>query len=106
VESRRETRYPLSATVVFFWKDEDGIAQRAEGITRDMSTRGVFIYSAILPASGAPIELDVRLAPGSRTAETLHIHIRGKVVRFEEHREDPAHSGFAVLGKSTVINTG
>jgi PilZ domain len=103
VELRKECRYPLSLKVVFVWADENGVQQRAEGITRDISTKGAFIYAAVAPPEKALIRMGLDLAPLREGTVRLRINVKGRIVRIEEYVKDPVHNGFAVLSESTVL---
>ncbi len=106
VENRKAVRYPLSANVVFTWEEERGIHQKAEGITRDISLKGVFVYSVVSPPEKAPIRMEVDLPPLREGASPVHIHVQGRVVRIERDVSDPVHSGFAVASESTILRGG
>ena len=62
VELRAGLRYTLSAAALFSW-EERGSYAKGEGVTRDMSTNGLFVYSKILPPEGASIRLEVGFPP-------------------------------------------
>lgn len=106
VEFRKSFRYPLSANVVFSWEEERGIHQKAEGITRDISLKGAFVYSVVSPPENAPIHMEVDLPALREGASPLHIHVQGHVVRIERDVQDPVHSGFAVTSESTILRGG
>jgi hypothetical protein len=89
--------------VVFSWTDEKGVQQKAEGITRDISTKGAFIYAAVSPPEKTLIRMGVDLAPLRQGTVRLHINVKGHIVRIEESKNDRVHSGFAVLSESTVM---
>lgn len=80
--------------------------QRAEGITRDISVKGAFVYSVLSPPEHAPIRMEVDLPPLREGATPLRIHVRGQVVRIERDVRDPVHSGFAVTSESTILSGG
>jgi PilZ domain len=106
VESRKAFRYALSASAVFTWQDEVGVRQQGGGITRDISTTGAFIYSAVPPLANVPIRVEFDLPPFREGAGSLRIAFRGHVVRIEESEADPDHTGFAVIGESTILGSG
>ena len=99
---REAVRYPLKADVIFTWQ-ERGIHSNGAGVTRDMSTKGVFVYSMDLPPRNAQIEMDVALPPVRDEAPTVRIHVRGRIVRTEIHTMNSANDGFAVTSKSTIL---
>jgi hypothetical protein len=106
VESRKALRYPLSANVVFSWGEESGARQKAEGITRDISVEGTYVFSGVLPPEKAAIQMEVDLPSLREGASPLRIHIQGHVSRIEKDPRDPVHDGFAVTSESTVLRGG
>ena len=61
IERRKARRYFLSACAFYCWERTDGTLQEAQGITRDISDRGIFILAKELPPVGKYVELDVHL---------------------------------------------
>src|SRR5215472_2384159 len=57
-ERREQTRYGVKALVNFEWVDE-GVVRRGQGVTRDISPKGMFIYSDTKPPAKADLHLDV-----------------------------------------------
>lgn len=106
VELRAASRYSLSANVVFSWQEERGVRLKGEGITRDMSTKGVFVYSVVLPPERAPITMEVAFPPLREGASPVRIHLHGQVMRVESYPADPVHNGFAVASESTILRGG
>jgi hypothetical protein len=68
-----------------------------------MSTKGVFVYSAVLPPEDAPISMEVAFPPLREGASPVRIYLHGLVVRVERYPADPIHSGFAVTSESTIM---
>lgn len=92
VAVRIANRFRLRAPAVFVWMDHDGVVQRGEGVTEDVSACGVFVISDTLPLAGAMVQVDIVLpnlegsGPGSRLCG------EGRVLRVERSE---ARSGFA-----------
>ena len=63
MEQRKVFRYAIVATATFEWQDEGGMPQRSEGITRDMSGSGAFIYAAVGPTEHVPARIEFELPP-------------------------------------------
>lgn len=103
MELRNEFRYALSLKALFLWSDENGALQTAEGITRDLSTKGAFVYSPISPPQYSRVRMGLDLALPGGTDARLHISVKGRIVRIERYLDDPVHSGFAVLSESTIL---
>jgi hypothetical protein len=93
MELRKTRRYRLSAPAFYCWERADGTLQEAQGITRDISDRGVFIVARELPPVGKFVELDVHLPGGTGTARAAQLHGEGTVVRTSG--PGAAASGFA-----------
>ena len=102
VERRATLRYTVSATVLFSW-EERGSYAKGEGVTRDMSTNGLFVYSEILPPEDASIRLEVGFPPLRESGAPVRIRVRGRVVRIERVPAERARYGFAVSSESTSL---
>jgi hypothetical protein len=99
VELRAALRYALSANVLFSF---EGCA-KGEGVTRDMSTKGLFVYSKVLPPENASLRLEVSFQPLLQGCGPVRIGVRGRVVRVETGKAKPFRSGFAVSSESTNL---
>ena len=105
VQLRETVRYPVMASVLFSW-EEDQIHLEGTGVTRDMSTEGVFVYSMVLPPKNAQIDMQVAFPPLREEAQPVRMHVRGRIVRTESSTFDPAYAGFAVASESTSLRRG
>ena len=83
-EFRKANRYQLSAPVLFTWQRSDGKFQASEGVTRDISMRGIFVLAAEVPEVGAYIEVDAHLPALSGRGRTVKLHGGGRVLRVEK----------------------
>ena len=92
MERRKGRRYSLSAPAFCWWKHADGESRVTQCTTRDLSHRGAFIFSALLPSPGAYVEVDVYL-PSLTMSRSVHLHGEGRVLRTRQAGTDP--SGFA-----------
>jgi hypothetical protein len=106
VEFRAAVRYALRATVLFSWERERGVDSKAEGVTRDMSTHGVFVYSLVLPPEDTSVRIEVTFPPLQEGAPPLQIDVQGRVVRVERNAKDSAYSGFAVSTERAILRGG
>lgn len=93
MELRKTKRYRLSAPAFYCWERADGILQEAQGMTRDMSSRGVFILAESLPPPGAHLELKVYLPSLSGARRSVQLNGEGTVLR--AGRAEVGQSGFA-----------
>lgn len=106
VEQRKAIRYAMAATAAFVWRDERGIQQTSEGVTRDMSGNGAFIYAAVGPTEQVPVRIEFALPPIEERKASLLVRVKGRVVRVERDPADPVHNGFAVSYESAVLRGG
>jgi len=93
MELRKATRYRLHAPAFYWWESADGTLQEAQGVTRDISDRGVFIVAKQLPPAGVRVEINVHLPSVSSAARSAQLHGEGAVLRSAE--AEAGKSGFA-----------
>jgi hypothetical protein len=106
MQLRGASRYPVKASVHFSWDEERGIHLEGMGVTRDMSTKGVFVYSMVLPPKNASVDMEVAFPPLRENAPPVRIHVRGRIVRTESNTLDPVLGGFAITSESTILRGG
>src|SRR5437660_4821696 len=63
MEFRKRVRHRLAASAVFTWQGAQQSWLSGEGVTRDISFDGAFIFSLTCPPGGTAMELDVLLLP-------------------------------------------
>ena len=83
MDLRRATRYRVHAPVIFQWIDEEGVQRQAGGFTRDISTGGIFVLSAMSPPIGTGISLEVILPSLAAASRGCQLKADGRVVRVE-----------------------
>lgn len=83
-------RYRMATPVAFYWTGIEGRMQESSGMTRDISTAGVFVESSACPPQGALIGLEIRLPDFA-----LQLNFEGRVLRVEAEDD---RQGFAVGG--------
>ena len=81
MELRKATRYRVSTPAFYWWQRADRTLQEAQGISHDISDRGVFILAKEVPPPGAHVELDVHLPAVAGTSRSARLHGEGTVVR-------------------------
>lgn len=106
MEQRKAFRYAIVATAAFVWQHERGIQERSQGITRDMSDSGAFIYAAVGPTAQVPVRVEFELPPLEEGKAPLRVRVKARVVRVERDPADPVHSGFAVSYEGAVLQGG
>src|SRR5262245_16139582 len=78
-------RYPLRLPVVFSWQTEDGKIQGCDGYSRDLGSRGIYVYSELVPPLGVSVEMNVFLPRPEHSSRLSEIYAVGRVVRSEKH---------------------
>ena len=96
MELRGKLRYRVRAPAVFSWEGIRGDRFQGEGLTRDISLIGAFLFSPTCPPVGEPIHLDVFLCLLDGGASRVQIRAQACVVRVEHCLPDGGQSGFAV----------
>jgi PilZ domain len=105
LERREHTRYGVHALVDFEWVDE-GVTRRGHGTTRDISTKGMFIFSTAHPPAKADILVNVSFRDVSPIPTKLQMRAKGLVIRVEEATEQDSQKGFAILNRSFELRDG
>jgi hypothetical protein len=102
MELRNRVRYRLSADAVFAWEGAQHDRFLGEGLTRDISLAGAFIFTLTCPPVGATVQLDVLLSPTtSAPGSTVRIKAEVKVVRVEH---SDALEGFAAVSQDFTLS--
>jgi len=104
-ELRKAVRYPLSASALFSWERPDHDNVQAEGITRDISVQGAYVYSTSCPPVESAVELELLLPPLRGTIPTATIKTKGRVLRIEEGAADISRRGFAVVAEGFKVGS-
>lgn len=100
-ELRNRVRYRLSADAVFGWEGLQGNRLLGEGLTRDISVAGAFIFTRTCPPVGATLDLDIFLSPVPGSGgRTVRIKTEAKVIRVEH---SDAVEGFAAVSKDFTL---
>src|SRR6266480_1653948 len=100
MEFRKRVRHRLAASAVFTWQGAQQSWLSGEGVTRDISFDGAFIFSLTCPPCGTAIELDVLLLPLHSGERSLRMKTEATVVRVEHAN---GSEGFAVVFDSTRL---
>jgi hypothetical protein len=101
--ARTTIRYPLEASVLFWWKDKNGTYQQEEGRGRDASDRGAFVFAVACPPVGAAIRLRISMEGFTNEAAALRIEVEGRVLRIDGSRASGENAGFAVLLSNPIV---
>ena len=106
MERREQIRFGVHAPVDFEWLDEGGVRQQGRGLTRDISPKGLFIYSDSQPPAKADLQVEVFVASINGANTNLWLRTRALVLRGEPATEREGRRGFAVLHRSCKIYDG
>jgi hypothetical protein len=102
-ERRTALRYPLRLPVVFSWQDEDGRVQGCDGYSRDLGSRGIYVYAERVPPLGVSVEMNVFLPRPEHSSRPSEIHAIGRVVRSERQGSPTSGNGFAAMNHTTLL---
>jgi hypothetical protein len=97
VERRNHLRYQLDFPAIFSWESSHRSRLQGEGITRDISLFGAFVFTPTCPPVETTIQLEVLLPPLTGAKATIRIKGVARVLRVEPRREKGVTGGFAVL---------
>jgi PilZ domain len=95
MELRNRVRYRLSADAVFAWDGPSQLLQ-GEGITRDISVAGAFIFTRTCPPVGATLDLEIFLSSTPARGRKVQIKTVAKVIRVEH---SATAEGFAAVSQ-------
>lgn len=95
----------MRAAVDFEWTSE-GIPYRARGFTRDINSKGMFIYSHSQPPAKADLEVAVFFRSVAEATTNIEMKARALVIRVELGANPGIYHGFAVLNKSYRLQKG
>src|SRR5437879_8419497 len=103
-ERRSALRYPGGLPVVFSGQDESGRIQGCDGYSRDLGSRGIYVYAEQVPPLGVSIEMNVFLPRPEHSSRPSEIHAVGRVVRSERQGvATRGANGFATMNHTTLL---
>ena len=85
-EKRSTRRFSLDLPISVRFPDNG--RQKVAGRTRDVSSRGVFMYLATEIKSGAPIEFVMTLPPEIMLAGPIRVRCAGKILRVDKTAQE------------------
>jgi hypothetical protein len=101
--ARTAIRFPLQASVVFWWTDETGTYRQGEGKSRDVSESGAFVIAVSCPAPGSSVGLRMFLDAFPDRTRALRMNVEGRVLRVEPSVAGRQCCGFAVLSNEAML---
>ena len=105
MEQREHTRYGVRAHVDFEWMEE-GVLQTGRGLTRDISLKGMFIYSDSKPPTKSDLRVRVSFSSHTQTLTKVQVRANSVILRVEPPSAPGADYGFAILNKSYELHDG
>ena len=106
MEWRQHRRYDLEARLSYVWRDNAGGLHQNQGLSRDISGGGVFVWTHDLPPPRADVEIDVFVS-SILASSTLVIRGIGQVVRVEGAGDlqgrEKERTGFAAAVKAFAL---
>jgi PilZ domain-containing protein len=103
MELRKRVRYRLAANAVFAWESAQSSRLLGQGVTRDISLAGVFIFTSTSPPVGTAVQLEIFLPPLLRGTQGARIKTEATVIRIEH---SGGAEGFAVVGHGFSLFSG
>lgn len=100
--TRKAIRFPLEIPIVFWWTD-NGIENRSEGRSRDISERGAFVLASTCPLPGTQIGFRFLLPMITGLQLQTQVEALGRVLRVEKENEGEGFKGFAVLTQLELL---
>lgn len=102
-EMRGAFRYPVRAPAFFTWSDLKSRVRRGKGLTRDISSRGLYVWSEESPPAGVVVDLEVLLPSFNEEAPGLRIEGRGHVIRTDSRLENTPQIGFGLSSENFIL---
>ena len=93
-DRRKGSRHELQFSVRFSWKGLPGVWLYGEGVTRDMSMTGAYVYTHTCPPVHAVLRTEI-LLPGIGDREDIRAECEMKVQRVEQDLRGHRRFGFA-----------
>jgi hypothetical protein len=101
-ERRGSKRFRLRLAVVFSWRDAQGIVQSSEGLSCNISSRGIYVRTKSAPPAGSAVEMNVFLPQPAYDIRAAEIHAKGHVTRIDQETI-PQMCGFAAMNRTVLI---
>jgi hypothetical protein len=108
LERRQQSRYGLSLQANFVWTDAEGVDHVGQGITRDIASKGMFIYTESPPPPGCDLHIDVVLSAGDFEVFPFPVFMKASalVLRVEPTQTVGLQGGFAIANKKYELLRG
>ena len=94
-ELRAVQRFAVTLPVRLSWQSAGQPGRQVQGLTRDISTRGMLVLARTGPRQGDLLEFEIEMALDDSSPQML-VHGEGRVLRIERPAIDSWFTGFAV----------
>lgn len=89
----------MHALVNFEWTHTNGIVHQARGVTRDISSKGTYIFSDSRPPENTALDINVSFSSVAEGNVKLGMRAKAVVIRVEPSSIAGEFHGFAVLNR-------
>jgi hypothetical protein len=103
LERREQLRFQIRAVAKFEWVDGGGVRHWGQGLTRDISAKGLFILTDSRPPTKADLQVEVFFSSIAGADTNLELCVQSVLLRVEWGPNVGVSSGFAVLNRSYKI---
>jgi hypothetical protein len=100
VERRNAIRYRLETPAAFHWQDGSGTRWEGEGVTRDVSEVGAYVFTARCPPLQTEVEIEI-VVPPLHGASKAWLKGIMQVLRVEDGPDGGC--GFSLAGKALIV---
>jgi hypothetical protein len=94
MDKRTANRYPVNCPTTSCWTTADAAKKSSQGVTRDISVRGVYVLDPVSPPLGTRVQLSIAVPSLTGPSRGLQVVATGHVVRVEP-QDGNTISGFA-----------
>ena len=102
MERRQCRRFDLRAEARWIWKDHKAVHHMGSGLTRDISTQGVFVYTDSLPPHDASVRVELILPSASPVEDGPRMVAKARTLRLEPAGPGKSDGGFAAVFSKPV----
>lgn len=100
MERRNAIRYRLDTPVVFRWHDGSGKRLEGEGVTRDVSEVGAYVFTARCPPLHKDVEIEIAVPPLHGAPKAW---LKGIMQVLRVEAGPGGECGFSLTGKALAI---
>lgn len=102
-DARKALRYCVRAKAKFHWTLGNGLSREVEGVTRDVSPKGAYVFAAECPPRGTHLEMLIDLPSMGKGTNDLRIRAECSVLRVEKSSGKKTMVGFSVENSRVTL---